>query len=82
MEYKVFYPGDIVSILDKIDGESTIIATVRAIEADDEIDGLYWLYLIANESILNDKFDNKIGNFWTIIESNSPYITLISRAVN
>ena len=35
-DQNVFYPGDVVRILDKIDGESTIVATVKAIEEDDD----------------------------------------------
>lgn len=76
----IFYPGDVVKILDKIDGESTIVATVRGIEEDEEIKGIYYLYLVANEDSLNDKFDEKVGYFWTIIETTSPYITVLSRA--
>lgn len=77
----IFYPGDIVKILDKIDGESTVIATVKGIEEDEELKGIFYLYLVANEDSLNDKFEEKIGMYWTIIESCSPYITILSRAM-
>lgn len=79
-DQNIFYQGDVIRVLDRIDGESTITATVKYIEEDDEIEGIFYLYLVANEESLNDKFDEKIGYFWTIIESSSPYITIVSRA--
>lgn len=80
MENIIFYPGDIVEITDRIDCKSTTIATVKGIEEDEEIKGIFYLYLVANEEALNNKFENKIGNYWEIIESTSPYINILSRA--
>lgn len=81
-EQVIFYPGDIVRVLDQIDLESTVIATVKGIEEDDEFRGLFYLYLVANNETLNNKFEPKIGYYWDIITNNSPYITLLSRATD
>lgn len=80
-EMNIFYLGDIVSVIDKIDTTIFNIATVKFIEKDNEFKDLFWLYLVANEETLNDKFDPNVGEYWQIIESNSPYIEIISRAV-
>ena len=82
MEQQIFMPGDIVEILDCIDLESKTIATVKGIEQDDEFEGLFFLYLVANNHALNDKYEEKIGYYWDIIENISPYITLLSRATD
>ena len=76
-----FQIGDIVEIADKIDPENqpTVIATVRHIERDTELD-LFWLYLMANEEVLNTNIDPKIGCYWDLISDNSDYIRLLSRA--
>ena len=77
-----FQVGDIVEIADKIDPENqpTVIATVKCIEQDNELKDLFWLYLIANEDVLNVNIHPVFGYYWNIIESNSDYIRLLSRA--
>lgn len=76
-----FQIGDIVEVADKIDPENqpTTIATIKYIERDNDLD-LYWLYLMANEEILNTNMDPNIGYYWEIISNNSDYIRLLSRA--
>ena len=37
----IFYPGDIIQVLDRIDLETKTIATIKAIEQDHEIEGLF-----------------------------------------
>jgi len=79
-----FSVGDIVEVADKIDPENqpTVTATVKYVEPDDEIEGLYWLYLLADEEVLNAIVDDNpaVGNYWTIIEDCSNYIRLLSKA--
>ena len=78
----MFDVGDIVSIADKIDPDIKTIATIKYIEPDDEFPNLNWLYLIANEEVLNDTdIHPVIGPYWRIIEDCSPCITLLSKAV-
>jgi len=81
MEYNV---GDIVEVFDKIDPENqrTVIATIKRIEPDNDIKGLYWLYLVANEEALNCNIHPLVGNFWEIREHCNAYIKLLSHAVN
>lgn len=81
MNYSV---GDIVEVFDKVDPENqkTVIATIKYIEPDKEIKGLYWLYLVANEEALNYNMHPVVGSFWEIREHCHPYIKLISHAVN
>lgn len=81
MNYNI---GDIVEVFDKIDPEnqSTVIATIKYIEPDNEIKNLYWLYLVANEEALNTNIDPKVGSFWVIREHCNPFIKLINHAVN
>lgn len=77
-----FQIGDIIEVADNIDPENqpTTIATVKYIESDDIFPDIYFLYLIANEEVLNTKIDNKIGYYWDITTHNSPFIRLLSRA--
>lgn len=80
MRSNIYYPGDIVYVLDNIDCQTRIMATVKGIEEDEEISGIFYLYLVAVEESLNDKYEDKIGWYWEIMASNSPYITILSRA--
>lgn len=66
--------GQIITIYDDIDYNITHNATIKLIEKDEEINGLYWLYLRANEEELNTNVDPRIGTFWRIIESTSEKI--------
>lgn len=77
-----FQIGDIIEVADKIDPENqpTVIATIKHIERDDDFHDLFWLYLVANEEVLNTNMDPVIGYYWDLAVDNSPYIRLISRA--
>ena len=77
-----FQIGDIVEVADKIDPDNqpTTIATVKHIEQDNDFPNLFWLYLLANEDILNTNMHTTLGYYWEIIPDNCPYIRLISRA--
>ena len=77
-----FQVGDIVEIADKIDPENQpkMIATIKYIEQDNDFKDLFWLYLIANEDVLNVHAHPAFGYYWDIKESNSDYIRLVSRA--
>lgn len=77
-----FQIGDIVEVADKVDPENqpTVITTVKYIEPDNEIPGLFWLYLIANEEVLNTNMHPNFGYYWEIAPDNCPYIRLLSRA--
>ena len=77
-----FQIGDIVEVADKIDPENqpTTIATVKYIEKDNEIADLYWLYLIANEELLNTNTHPAFGYYWEIVPDSCPYLRLLSRA--
>ena len=77
-----FQIGDIIEVADKIDPENlpTTVATVKYIEKDNDISDLYWLYLIANEEVLNTNIHPTLGYYWEIIPYNCPYLRLISRA--
>ena len=77
----MYYIGDIVQVLDHIDLETLTTAVIKMIEPDEEDENLFWLYLSANNEILNNKYESKYGfAYWDIINSNSEYITLLSRA--
>lgn len=76
-----FNLGDIVCVLDKIDMQHVTFAVVKRIEADDEIEGLFYLYLVAHNQELNINYQDGIY-YWTIIESCNPYLSLIARATN
>jgi hypothetical protein len=74
--------GDIVEVADKIDPENqpTVTATIKYIEPDEDIEGLNWLYLIANEEVLNvTDVHPIIGPYWAILEDCNNYIRLLSR---
>lgn len=82
MPLSQFQIGDIVEVADKIDPENqpTVIATVKYVEPDNEFVGLYWLYLVANEEVLNTNTHPTLGYYWEIVEDSSDYIRLLSRA--
>jgi hypothetical protein len=73
--------GDVVEIVDQVDPGITNEGTIKFIEQDNENATLFWLYIVANEEVLNDKPDPKIGMFWELLEHTSDRITLLSRAV-
>ena len=75
-----FQIGDIVEVADKIDTDVITTAVVKLVEKDEQIEDLEWLYLSANDISLNINYDSRVGNFWCIIESNSDYIRLVSKA--
>jgi hypothetical protein len=78
----IYMPGDIVSILDNIDLETKTVATIKAVEEDNDIPGLVWLYLANNTDLFNDKIHPMYGfYYWDMIEAGNPRIELLSRAV-
>ena len=78
----VFNIGDIVEVADKIDPENlpTTVATIKKIEPDSNFIGLNWLYLLANEEVLNTRLDPNIGYYWELVPDNCPFIRVLSRA--
>lgn len=73
--------GSIVRVLDQVTEDRYVMATVKMLEQDPEFPEYIYLYLVANEEYLNDKYDPRIGNYWDIRTANSPYVTLISPPV-
>lgn len=65
MNYNI---GDIVEIIDAINDDVVYYGTVRLIEEDNEIPGLFWLYIRANDEELNVNIDQRIGEYFIIIE--------------
>lgn len=59
-------PGDPVQYQDKITDE-IIDTTVVFIENDIEYKDLYYIYLKADKEKLNDKYDNRFGNYYCIV---------------
>lgn len=70
--------GAVVEIIDQVDLESKNCGTIKLIEPDNELADLTWLYIRANDESLNVNYDSRIGYFWRIIESVSPYLSLIA----
>lgn len=70
--------GDTVLVTDQITCLPRATATVKYVEQDNEIPELYWVYLVVGNVSLNDKFDPNpyIGNYWEVMESFSPYLSL------
>ena len=77
-----FQIGDIVEIADEIDPENqpTEIATVKYIEQDDDFPELFWIYLVANEEVLNINSHPAFGFYWKVVPESYDYMRLISRA--
>ena len=71
--------GTVIALRVRIDPEETTICTIRAIEQDEDIPGLYYYYLCANEEVLNDKIDPKIGMYFEFVEANSDRIIVLSK---
>lgn len=82
MPQSQFQIGDIVEVADKVDpmNQPTVIGTVKHIEPDNDFIGLCWLYIIANEEVLNTNMHSNIGYYWDIVPDTSEYIRLLSRA--
>lgn len=77
----MYYIGDIIQVLDHIDLETETTAVIKMIEQDEDDENLFWLYLSANNDILNNKYEPKYGFvYWDLINANSEYIKLLSRA--
>ena len=84
--------GDIVAVLDNIGLEDFTFGTIQKIEPNDYMisdntpDGVEgdfnWLYLRANDDLLNTNMDPNIGLYWRVIESVSPYLRLVSKATH
>ena len=72
--------GDIVLIRDKVEPDYGEYGIIKLIEQDEEADWLVWLYIVANNEFLNQQFDPRIGNYYTIIESHSQLIEFIHPA--
>lgn len=70
--------GDRVIVIDQITYSSTR-AIVKYVEQDNEISDLFWIYLVIDDDIFNDKLDinPNIGRYWEVIDSISPYLRLI-----
>lgn len=73
--------GSIVRVIDHVTEDRYNIATVKLIEPDEQFPDIFYMYLVANDMALNDKYDPRIGNFWDIRTMNSPYVSLISPPV-
>ena len=72
MKYNI---GDVVTLYDKVDDEVYNTGVIKFIEQDDQIPNVFWLYVMANNENLNDKFDPRLPfRFWTIVENTSPYL--------
>lgn len=72
--------GDIVEVEDIVDPGVTNKGVIKLIEPDSENSTLFWLYIVANNDLLNYNPDPRIGMFWEILEHTSSRITLISKA--
>lgn len=77
-----FQIGDIIEVADKIDPENqpTMIGTVKYIEQDVDLPCIFWIYLIANEEVLNTNIHPVFGYYWEIVAADAPHIRLLSRA--
>lgn len=73
--------GSIVRVLDDVTEDRFTIATIKLIEPDEEIPGVHYMYLVANNPALNVNTDPRIGLYWTLYPVTSPYVTLVSPPV-
>lgn len=66
--------GAVCKILDQVDLTTTTPCTLKFIEQDDEMPGLFWYYFVANDENLNANYDPRFGNYWAIREHTNQYI--------
>lgn len=66
--------GTVCVLLDRVDYNIYHICTIRFVEEDEEVEGVYYYYLLANEDDLNTQEDPRLGKFWTIVGNNDPHI--------
>lgn len=72
--------GDIVTVGDDVDPKIHDNGVVKFIEPDNENETLYWVYIAADEEVINSNYDSRIGAYCWCLEHCSPRITLLSHA--
>ena len=68
------------SVISVVSGLYFKLCEKAALNKDNDFAGLFWLYLIANEEVLNTNTHPVFGYYWEIVPDNCPYIRLLSRA--
>ena len=61
--------GQHIEVCDDIDYTIRNGATIALIESDSDIPQIKWLYLISDNHEMNVHVDQRIGNYWRIIEN-------------
>ena len=70
--------GTICNLIDKVDVTRGTVCTIRFVEPDDEITGLYYYYLVANNDELNIQYDPRFGKYFDIVNHDNMYLVAIS----
>ena len=74
--------GTICNLIDAVDIDKSTMCTIKMIEPDDEVEGLYFYYLVANNEDLNIIEEPGLGwKYFAIVGSGDPNLTPISLPV-
>ena len=66
--------GQHIEVCDDIDYTIRTGATIALVETDSDIPQIKWLYLVSDNRKMNVQVDQRIGNYWRIIENVSAKI--------
>ena len=72
--------GTICNLVDKIDYSEGVMCTVRFIEKDEDIENLYYYYLMANNDEKNTQYDPRFGRYFAFVEHGNPFLLPIAKA--
>lgn len=78
----LLYPiGTICTYVDELDPDNSVTCTIKYIEKDEEIEGIWYYYLIANLESLNDKMDPRFPwPYFNIVHHADPKLIPIAQA--
>lgn len=82
MNENILLPGTVCQLLDKVTLSDAEICTIKRVEEDEEIPGISYYYLVANNESLNTNYEEGVGNYWQVVESASIYLTPIAQPSN
>lgn len=71
--------GTIVTYFDELQPEDSVTCTIKYIEADEEIYGIWYYYLMANNDELNTQVDQRFPwRYFTIVHHEAKNVRAIS----
>ena len=70
--------GTICNLQDLIDPTDGTMCTIKLVEQDDEVENIFYYYLVANNEAKNIQYDPRIGMYFDIIHHGSERLIPLS----